>query len=52
MDRMHSLEKLTEMINASDSMTEKEKTVFLYGYWDNSFYDKAKKNQLISIIIR
>ena len=29
MDRMHSLEKLTEIIKNSDSMTEKEKTEIL-----------------------
>lgn len=26
-------------------MAEKERTAFLYGYWDNTFYDASKKTQ-------
>ena len=34
---MHSLEKLTEMIKNSDSMTEKEKTDYIETYKKNYY---------------
>ncbi len=37
MDRMHSLEKLTEMIKNSDSMTEKEKSDYIETYKKNYY---------------
>ena len=37
MDRMHSLEKLTEMINASDSMIEEEKSDYIERYKKNYY---------------
>ena len=48
MDRMHSLEKLTEMINASDNMTEKEKTDYIETYKKNyySWLDELKQKLL------
>lgn len=37
MDRMHSFEKLAEMINASNSMTEKEKSDYIERYKKNYY---------------
>ena len=37
MDRMHSLEKLTEMIKNSDNMTEKEKSDYIENYKKNYY---------------
>lgn len=37
MDRIHSLEKLTEMINNSDNMTEKEKSDYIETYKKNYY---------------
>ena len=44
MDRMHSLEKLTEMINASDSMIEEKKSDYIETYKKNyySWLDELK----------
>ena len=44
MDRIHSLEKLTEMINASDNMAEKEKSDYIEMYKKNyySWLDELK----------
>ena len=41
MDRMHSLEKLTEMIENSDSMTEKEKSDYIERYKKNLLKKKV-----------
>lgn len=48
MDRMHSLEKLTEMINASDNMTEKEKSDYIERYKKNYYLwlDELKQKLL------
>lgn len=45
MDRIHSLEKLTEMINNSDNMTEKEKSDYIESYKKNyySWLDELKQ---------
>ena len=45
MDRMHSLEKLTEMIKNSDSTTEKEKSDYIETYKKNyySWLDELKQ---------
>ena len=48
MDRMNSLEKLTEMINASDSMTEKEKSDYIETYKKKTLSEN--KNKIIKNI--